>query len=118
LQPIRDRIQTALIELGAVSNGDGGARVLTAVNVSVPGWAGGELVAALDLEGVCAASGAACSSGLAQPSPVLRAMYPAEPWRSESALRLSFGPEVLEIDVEKVLDIVRRVLPRGGFAGS
>jgi cysteine desulfurase len=70
------------------------------------------LVAALDLEGVCVASGAACSSGLDQPSPVLLAMYPAEPWRASAALRLSFGPETTETDVDFALEALRRVLAR------
>ena len=71
-----------------------------------------EELPALDLEGVCASFGAACSSGLGEPSPVLRAMYPDEPWRAECALRLSLGPETIEADVEGALAAITRVLSR------
>jgi cysteine desulfurase len=81
-------------------------------DVSVRGWRGEVLVAALDLEGVCASSGAACSSGLAAPSPVLRALYPDEPWRAESALRLSLGPETTDAEIAQAIAVLRRVLAR------
>jgi len=43
---------------------------------------------------------------------VLRAMYPDSPWRAESALRLSLGPETSETDVAGALEILGRVLGR------
>jgi cysteine desulfurase len=109
---LRERATAALREMGAVINGAAGENVATAVNASVRGARGEELVAALDLEGVCASSGAACSSGLSEPSPVLLAMHPDEPWRAGAALRLSFGPETTESDVETALAALRRVLAR------
>jgi cysteine desulfurase len=110
---LRDRAEAALRGLQAAINGAGGERVATVTNASVRGWSGAELCAALDVEGVCVASGAACSSGLSEPSPVLRAMYPAaEGWRAGAALRLSFGPETIENTVEIALDAILRVVPR------
>ena len=81
-------------------------------NASFAGVRGEELVAALDLEGICASSGAACSSGLSEPSPVLLAMHASERWRAGSALRLSFGPETTDIALETALATLRRVLAR------
>jgi cysteine sulfinate desulfinase/cysteine desulfurase-like protein len=49
---------------------------------------------------------------LAEPSPVLLAMYPGETWRASAAIRLSFGPETTENEVEIALEILRRVLAR------
>ena len=98
--------------MGAVINGAAGERAATVTNASFAGRRGEELVAAIDLEGVCASSGAACSSGLAEPSPVLLAMHPAETWRAGSALRLSFGPETRETELESALAALRRVLAR------
>lgn len=109
---LRDRLESACLSLGAVVNGADGPRVATVSNVSVPGWRGDQLVAALDIEGLCASSGAACSSGLGEPSKVLQAMYPDEPWRAESALRLSLGPATSEADVEAAIAILKRVIPR------
>jgi cysteine desulfurase len=104
--------QQALARLGAVDNGADGERVGSARNASFAGLRGDELVAALDLEGVCVSSGAACSSGLSEPSAVLRAMYPREEWRASAALRLSFGPQTRESDLQFALDALARVLAR------
>jgi cysteine desulfurase len=112
LHSLRERAAAELTRLGGVLNGEPGNSVATVVNASFAGRRGDELVAALDLDGVCAASGAACSSGLSEPSPVLLAMYPSERWRASSALRLSFGPETTEVEVESALLVLARVLSR------
>lgn len=109
---LRDRLEGAALALGGVVNGGEGPRVGTVTNVSFPGRTGAAMVAAMDLEGVCCSSGAACSSGLNEASPVLRAMYPQEPWRASSALRFSLGPEVSEIDVENAVVALEKVLSR------
>jgi cysteine desulfurase len=114
----RDRIERALIELGAArgieiaTNADEGMRVATVSSTSVRGWRGTALVAALDLEGVAVASGAACSSGLDAPSPVILAMHDDEPWRAKSALRISLGPETTDDELALALDALGRVLDR------
>lgn len=107
----RDRLEAAAAKHGAVVNGRG-PRVATVTNVSVPGWRGEELVAALDLEGLCASAGAACSSGVSGPSPVVAALHPEEPWRAEATLRLSLGPGTTGADVDAAIAILDRVLPR------
>jgi cysteine sulfinate desulfinase/cysteine desulfurase-like protein len=43
---------------------------------------------------------------------VLLEMYPSEAWRASAAIRLSFGPETNEIEVEIALEALRRVLAR------
>jgi len=108
----RDQLESGLLELGGVINGDPDARVSTVTNASFRGWRGDHLVAALDVEGLCAASGAACSSGMSERSPVIFAMYPREPWRSIGSLRLSLGPETEGSEVERALEILRAVVPR------
>jgi cysteine desulfurase len=112
LARLRDALEQACVALGAKVNGAEAARVATVTNLSFPGWRGEVLVAALDVEGVCASSGAACSSGLNAPSPVLRSMYPDEPWRAESALRLSLGPETTEREIHDTVAVLGRVLAR------
>ena len=109
---LRDRIEHALLVLGAVRNASSGPRVSTVSNTSVRGWRGEALIAALDVEGLAASSGAACSSGLQEPSPVLRAMHPDESWRAGAALRLSFGVETTEIEQESALALIAKVLAR------
>ena len=67
---------------------------------------------ALDLEGIAAASGSACSSGSLERSHVLKAMgLPEE--RLKSAVRFSFGPsntmEEIETAAEKIATIADRL---------
>lgn len=107
----RDRIEAALTARGALVNGTG-PRVATVVDVSIEGWRSSTLVAALDLEGLAVASGAACSSGVDRPSAVVAAMYPDAPWRAASALRVSLGVETSDADVARAIAILDRVLSR------
>jgi cysteine desulfurase len=112
VQALRDRLEAALVALGASVNGGAGARVGSVTNVSFSGWRSATLVAALDLEGVAASAGAACSSGLDAPSEVVLALHPDEPWRARSCLRLSLGPETTEQDVDLAIEALARVLAR------
>ncbi|MDB4991517.1 MAG: Cysteine desulfurase [Myxococcaceae bacterium] len=110
---LRGRLEQVCVQLGAVVNTPSlTQRVATASNLSVPGWRGEVLVAALDLEGLCVSAGAACSSGLGAPSPVLRALYPDQAWRAESALRITLGPGTSESEVVQASAILQRVLGR------
>jgi cysteine desulfurase len=109
---LRDRIEDACVARGALVNGAESPRVATVTNLSVPGWRADILVAALDLEGLCVSAGAACSSGVPAPSPVIEALYPGSPWRAEAAIRVSLGPETSPSDVDQAIAILMRVLQR------
>jgi len=80
--------------------------------LSFPGWAGAELVAALDLEGVSVSSGSACSAGTIEPSAAVAAMYGAEV--AKGAVRISMGDETSEDDLAFALAAFARVLARSG----
>ncbi|MCU0675628.1 MAG: aminotransferase class V-fold PLP-dependent enzyme [Myxococcota bacterium] len=108
----RDRLEDALVALGAWVNGEG-PRTASVTHVSLPGWRGAELVAALDLEGLAASAGAACSSGLTAVSPAMQAWFPEDPERGAGTLRLSLGPETTDDDVSRSIEILRRVIARG-----
>ena len=110
---LRDRIEATLIQLGGVPNGRA-PRTGTVSNLSFRGWKGPLLAAALDVEGVCLSTGAACSSGLQEPSAVIRAMYPDEQWRAGSAVRISLGIETTERDIETASHAFQEILARGG----
>jgi cysteine desulfurase len=118
LRALQARAEAELRALGFAINGEAGERAASVVSASRADLRGSDLVAALDLEGVCASSGAACSSGLSAPSPVLLAMHGDEPERAHSALRLSFGPETDESELEAALAILRAVLARKPRAQS
>jgi cysteine desulfurase len=110
--PLRDALETGL--LGAVAgarvNGGAGARAPHVTSVAFPGWSGPELVAALDLEGVAASGGSACSAGTAEPSPVLLAM--GDEAAATSTVRFSLGEDTTPGDVDAALAAARRVLAR------
>lgn len=112
LATLRERWEAVVRALGGAINATDASRVPTVVSASFRGRRGDDLVVAMDLEGVCLSSGAACSSGLSEPSAVLRAMYPDEPWRAAGALRSSFGPETTETELEIAAAALQRVLAR------
>ena len=69
------------------------------------------LLAGLDMEGICASSGSACSAGSLQPSHVIKAMGWPEPL-ANSLIRFSLGRESTDQEIEVVAsslpEIVRR----------
>jgi cysteine desulfurase len=108
---LRDALEAALVALGAVVNASGAAeRAPHVTNVSFPKWIGAELVAALDLEGVSISSGAACSAGTIEPSPVITAI--AGEARAKSAVRISLGPTTTEAEITRATLAFRRVIAR------
>ncbi len=116
-EALRDRLEVELVRLGerhgARVHRNGTAKRLGSVaNVSVCGWRGPELAAALDLEGVAISSGSACSAGSAEPSSVITAMLGRA--RAESAVRISLGQATTEGDVDFALAAFDRALARGG----
>lgn len=78
--------------------------------LALPGVPAETIVIALDLAGVAASAGAACSSGKVAASHVLGAMGVPERI-ARSAIRLSFGWSSGEEDVDRALGVFRRVLP-------
>jgi cysteine desulfurase len=108
---LRDELERALLTLSPASRRNGtDDRAPHVTNLSWPGWRGAELVAALDLEGVSASSGSACSAGTPEPSSVLRAMVGEE--RAASAVRLSMGETTTAADVAEAIRVFERVVKR------
>jgi cysteine desulfurase len=65
----------------------------------------------LDLAGIAASSGSACSTGAVEPSHVLVAMgVPRE--RALGAIRFSFGRESTRADVERAAAVVPAVVAK------
>jgi cysteine desulfurase len=81
------------------------------LNVGWPNVDGARLVRALDLEGVCAASGAACASGTQEPSHVLLACGQTSS-QAREGLRLSLGPHNTDADIAALLALLPRLVAR------
>jgi cysteine desulfurase len=108
LRQLRDRIEAVLLLKGAAVNGGEAARLAHITNLSFPGHAGDELVAALDLLGVAVSSGSACSAGTTEPSKIISAMLGVE--RARGAVRVSLGDATTGPEVEFALGAFERVL--------
>lgn len=86
-------------------------RVPTTTNCAFAGARGESIVIALDLLGVAASTGAACTSGSTQPSPVLRALgLPRD--RALEAVRFSLGPTTTEAEIDRVLAVLPGIVER------
>jgi tRNA (5-methylaminomethyl-2-thiouridylate)-methyltransferase len=112
VERLRDRLAARLLEIpGARIHGDVAHRVPGTLNVAFAG-ARGQLVAiALDLEGVCVATGAACTSGSLAPSAVLLALgLPAV--LAGEALRFSLGRDTTEAEIDRVAALVPEIVAR------
>ena len=69
------------------------------------------LLANLDLEGICASSGSACSAGSLEPSHVVRALG-VEKSLQNSLVRFSLGRESTLDEVEQVEEVLPKVIAR------
>lgn len=92
LRQLRDELQDVILKEipGSRVNGGSGPRVANTLNISFDHTDGETLLINLDTRGYAVSSGAACSSGSQEPSPVLTAMGLSRREASES-LRISLG---------------------------
>jgi cysteine desulfurase len=112
LHELGARLREGLLAIDGVSlTGHPEDRLPNNVSVVIEGVEGGDLVAALDLEGIEVSTGSACTSGSTEPSHVLLAMG-IEPHLAHGSLRITTGPETTEADVDATLEAVRGVVPR------
>ncbi len=101
---LRDRLETQLLRIpGARLHGDGeeGRRAPGTCNVGFAGVEGELLMMNLDLCGVAVSTGAACSSGSTEPSPVLVALGLSEKEALEG-VRFSLGVGNTAAEVDQV----------------
>ncbi len=112
LQALRDRLIEGLIAMGdVVLNGHPSARLPGNVNMSFNYIEGEALLLGLDLEGIAASSGSACTSGSLEPSHVLLAMG-QEQQIARGSLRLSLGRGNSEADVDYLLTVMSPLVER------
>ena len=90
-------------------NGHPTRRLPNNVNVSVDFVEGESLLLNLDLEGICASTGSACSSASLEPSHVLLALG-LPPEQAHGSLRFTLGRENTEADIERVLEVLPAIV--------
>ncbi len=113
LQLLRDRLEGVVRNAAedAIIFGESAPRLPNTLCFAVPHIEAATLMIALDLAGVAASSGSACSSGKVTPSHVLRAMgVPTE--LARCAIRLSLGWTSVERDVDSFTEAFETALKR------
>lgn len=112
LAALRDRLVAGLLAIpGVVLTGHPTERLAGHVSVCVAGVPADALILGLDMRGICASSGSACSSGKVAASHVLTAMG-LEADLARGALRLSMGRHSSAEDVDHVIGVLTALVPR------
>jgi len=112
LEPLRDRLIAGATALDGVAlTGHPTERLPNSASFVIEGVEGGDLVAALDLEGIEASTGSACTTGSVEPSHVLLAMG-IDPQRARGSLRLTIGRDTTEAEVDRTLEVLASVIGR------
>lgn len=97
---------------GVIINGSLEKRLPGNVNISIPNIDGESLILMLDMEGICASSGSACTAGSIDPSHVLLAIG-LDKDIAKNSVRFTFGDENTKEDadyiIEKLLEIINKL---------
>jgi cysteine desulfurase len=109
---LRDGLLSRLQTIGdGQLTGHPTARLPNSVSWVFEGVEGGDLVAALDLDGLAVSTGSACTSGSAEPSHVLAAMG-IPPERIRGSLRITLGRMTTASETEQAADLVTAAVAR------
>jgi cysteine desulfurase len=116
---LRDRLEGGLLRRipGSARNGPLDGRIANTTNLRFPGCEGETALIALDLLGICASSGAACSSGSQSPSHVLLAMGLSAA-EAQSSLRFSLSSETTADEIDRVIEVLPDIVERSRRSGS
>lgn len=110
---LRDKLINGILEKIPYTrlNGHPTKRLPGNVNVSFEFIDGESLILNLDMAGICASSGSACTSGSLEPSHVLLAIGLSKEL-ARGSLRLTIGKENTEEDIDKVLEVLPQIIKR------
>lgn len=109
---LRDKLFSELTKIShSRINGDREKRLPGNFNMSFEGVEGESLLLYLDLQGICASSGSACTSGSLDPSHVLLALG-LKHEVAHGSLRLSLGELNTEDDVDHIISVLPGIVER------
>jgi cysteine desulfurase len=111
IRNLRDRLRQRILGRidGVHMNGHPEKRLANNLNISVESVEGEALLMNLDLEGIAASSGSACSSGSGEPSHVLKAIGLPPEW-ARGSLRLSLGRFSTQEEVDRTSEVLAQVV--------
>lgn len=108
-QQLRDRLEAGLMQLPNLTVfAQAQARLANTCQFALHGFDGEAMVMALDREGFAVSSGSACHSEHGEPSHVLMGMG-LQRDLAKAAVRVSFGPDNTEAEVDQLLAAIGRV---------
>lgn len=107
---LRERLESQVISrIAAVQiNGSGAPRVCNTSNMSFGAIDGESILLHLDLRGICASTGSACTTGIPEPSHVLTAMG-ASASSAQGSIRFSLGRDNTEQEIDMVVEALAEI---------
>jgi cysteine desulfurase len=112
LQALRDRLIESVLKIPRSRlTGHPTERLPNNASFCFEGIEGESILLNLDILGIAASSGSACTSGSADPSHVLIAMGLAPEW-SHGSLRLTLGKGNTEEDIEQVICVLPGIVEK------
>jgi cysteine desulfurase len=113
LLPLRDKLIKGIMDKipDVILNGHPEKRLPKNVDIAVKYVEGESMLLNLDLEGIAASTGSACSSGSLEPSHVLMAVG-LPPELAHGSIRFTLGRLTTEKDIDRVLDVFPRIVKK------
>lgn len=115
VRSLRDRLEDGVLsqipDIKLNGTPDRDDRLPNTLNVSFAYIEGESLLLNLDMFGIAASSGSACTSGSLEPSHVMGAMC-VEVTLAHSSTRFSLGPETTEAEIDRVLEVLPATVQR------
>ncbi len=109
---LRERLIDSILEIPQSRlNGSRSNRLAGNINVSFKGVEGESLLLTLDMYGVSASSGSACTSGSLDPSHVLKALGLPDAF-AYGSLRLTLGDENTDEEVDYITEILPKIVAK------
>ena len=108
---LRDRLTERMLRLPGVRlNGSRTERLPGNAHFTIENQDSSLLLARLDMAGIAASAGSACTSGITERSHVLRAMFPDETESGRADLRLTLGADNTPEEIESACAVLNRIL--------
>jgi len=118
VRKLRERLRSVVLGVDGVElTGHPRDRLPNLLSVVAADADGAAIVTKLDLEGVAASVGSACTTGSTDPSHVLTAMgYPDD--EARGAIRFSLGRTTTDAEIDEAVEIVPRVIAEARAAAA
>ncbi|MGH2549102.1 MAG: cysteine desulfurase family protein [Thermomicrobiales bacterium] len=105
------QLQESIDDIDLNGPSDFSRRLPNNLNVAIRGVQGETVLLALDMIGIAASAGSACTTGNSEPSHVLLAMGQSED-RARSSVRFSVGESTTVDEIEEVVDGLQEIVER------